>query len=67
MLCAQALAVVSRSMRELAPGQTLRVLCNTEDVTRDLTAWATGGRHEIVATDNQQGATALVIRKSDAS
>ena len=41
MLCAQALAVVAHTMDPLPPGARVEVRYSTEDVRRDLVAWAT--------------------------
>ena len=40
MLCAQALALVAKTMGRLAPGEALEVRYNAEDVRRDLVIWA---------------------------
>ena len=45
MTCAQALAVVARAVARLAAEETLRVRHNTDDVKRDLLAWALDGGH----------------------
>ena len=40
MLCAQALAIVAQAMTRLAHGAQVELRYNTEDVKRDLLAWA---------------------------
>jgi len=40
MACAQALALVAQAMRRLPASQALEVRYTTEDVKRDLLAWA---------------------------
>ena len=40
MLCAQALAVVAQALALLPPGGVAAVRYSTEDVRRDLAAWA---------------------------
>ena len=40
MVCAQALAVVSRAVTQGAAGQIFSVLMNAEDVRRDVLAWS---------------------------
>jgi hypothetical protein len=40
MLCAQALAVVAQAAARLPRGGTLAIAYNTDDVRRDLLAWA---------------------------
>lgn len=40
MLCAQALAVVAKAAERLQPGESLEMLYDTDDVKRDLLAWA---------------------------
>ena len=46
MVCAQALAVVVRALQRLAPGDTLSVLLNAEDVRRDVVSWASAAGHD---------------------
>lgn len=45
MVCAQALAVVARALQQLAPGASLDVLLNAEDVRRDIISWASAAGH----------------------
>ena len=40
MLCAQALAVVAQALRQAAPGASIEVTFNADDVRRDLLIWA---------------------------
>lgn len=40
MLCAQALALVAQAMDRVPEGHALTIFYNTEDVRRDLLAWA---------------------------
>ena len=40
MLCAQALAVVAQAAARLPRGGALEIAYNTDDVERDLRAWA---------------------------
>ena len=50
MLCAQALAVVAQAMAPLPPGGVAAVRYSTEDVRRDLVAWATGRGYGVCET-----------------
>lgn len=45
MLCAQALAVVAQALQRAAPGASLDVALNAEDVQRDLLIWARDQGH----------------------
>lgn len=47
MLCAQALAVVAQALGRAAGGATVRVRYETEEVRRDLLAWASDRGHGI--------------------
>ena len=47
MLCAQALAQVSRAASALPRGASLRIRYNAEDVRRDLVAWARDRRYAL--------------------
>ena len=40
MLCAQALAQAAQAMARVPRGAALRLIYNTEDVRRDVVAWA---------------------------
>ncbi len=41
MLCAQALAVIAKAFKRLAPGETLEIMGSGKDVLNDAIAWAT--------------------------
>ena len=47
MTCAQALAVVAKAAAQLANGQALGVRYNTDDVKRDVLAWARERGHRV--------------------
>ena len=47
MLCAQALAVVSRAIDEAEGDEQIDVRCNADDVRRDLVLWARDRQHRI--------------------
>ena len=47
MLCAQALAVVAQAMGRIEMGEIVQVLYDTEDVRRDLLAWASDRGHRV--------------------
>ena len=65
LLCAQALMVVMKAIKEIASGGTLDITFNSDDVQRDLSTWATELGHAIVSLDDHdltQGGR-LVVRK----
>lgn len=47
MLCAQALALVARAVRQRPIGQATEVLYNAEDVRRDVVTWAADQGHRV--------------------
>ena len=47
MLCAQALARVAQALARVAPGETLAVRYNAQDVKRDLLVWSSGLGHRV--------------------
>jgi len=47
MICSQALAVVAKAALRLSSGDRLIALINTEDVRRDLEAWASRLGHHV--------------------
>ena len=49
MLCAQALALVARSAKQLSAGRALVIRYNAADVKRDLLVWARDRGHRIEA------------------
>ena len=65
LLCAQALMVVMKGVKEIASGGTLDITFNTDDVKRDLMTWAKELGHTIVSVDDQDPAQGgrLVVRK----
>ena len=68
LLCAQALMVVMKAVKEIDAGGTLEITFNSEDVKRDLVTWATELGHAIVSVDDQdmQHGGRLVVRKGPA-
>ena len=52
MLCAQALAQVARAAAQLPERGVLDIRYNTEDVRRDLLAWAADRGHALAAAAN---------------
>ena len=63
MQCAQALAQASMARKRLAPGAVLELLCNADDVTRDLLVWVKELGDLVVKTHTQTDGTRLWIRK----
>ena len=63
MQCAQALAQAGVAMKGLAPGAVLELLCNAEDVKRDLFVWAKALGHTVVGTEEGPEDTRLRIRR----
>ena len=63
MQCAQALAQVNLAMKRLEPGFTATVICDRDDVVRDLLAWAKELRHAVAQTAAQDGITRITLRK----
>ena len=65
LLCAQALMVVMKGIKEVEPGGTLEIAFNSDDVKRDLMTWATELGHTVVSADDQdvQHGGRLVVRK----
>ena len=63
MSCAQALAQAAKAMQPLTRGAILELICNAEDVRRDLVAWAQQVRHQVLDEDARDGDTRLKIRK----
>ena len=47
MTCAQALAVIAKAAAQLTDGQALAVRYNTDDVKRDVLAWARERGHRV--------------------
>ncbi len=68
LLCAQALLVVMKAIKELAPGDVLEIHFNSDDVQRDLSTWATELGHTVVSVDDRDLAAGgrLVVRKEAA-
>ena len=68
LLCAQALMVVMKGMKEIEPGGTLEIIFNSDDVQRDLVTWATELGHAVVSADEQglPHGGRLVVRKGPA-
>lgn len=63
MQCAQALATAGRAMQPLTRGAVLELICNAEDVRRDLVAWAQQVRHQVLSAAVSDGDTKLRIQK----
>ena len=63
MQCAQALATAAQAMQGLARGAILELICNAEDVRRDLVAWVTHVRHRLLSDQVYDGDTRLQIQK----
>jgi len=63
MLCAQALAQAAQAMQPLTGGAILELICNAEDVRRDLVAWAQQVRHQVLSVQVCDGDTRLKIQK----
>lgn len=65
LLCAQALMVVMKGIKEIDAGGTLDVTFNSDDVKRDLVTWATELGHAVISVDDQdlQQGGRLVVRK----
>ena len=66
LLCAQALMIVMKAVKEIEPGGTLDITFNSDDVKRDLVTWATELGHTVVSVDEQDLARGgrLVVRKA---
>ena len=47
MLCAQALALVAQALAACPPGTPVRAVYSTDDVRRDLAAWAAERGYEL--------------------
>ena len=69
LLCAQALLVVMKAIKEIAPGGALDIRFTSDDVKRDLATWATELGHTIVSVEEHDLAAGghLVVRKQAAS
>ena len=63
MHCAQALAQLGVVMKRLARGAVLELVCNTDDVTRDILVWARACHHAVLTTEARGGDTWLNIQK----
>ena len=63
MQCAQALATAAQAMQPLRRGAILELICNAEDVRRDLVAWAQQVRHQLLSAQACDGDTRLKIQK----
>ena len=63
MSCSQALAQTAQAMQPMTRGAILELLCNAEDVRRDLVAWAQQVRHRVLGEDARDGDTRLRIQK----
>lgn len=63
MQCAQALATAAQAMQPLRRGAVLELICNAEDVRRDLVAWAQQVRHRVLGEDARDGNSQLRIQK----
>ena len=65
LLCAQALMVVMKGIKEVESGGTLEITFNSDDVQRDLVTWATELGHDVVSVDDRdlQHGGRLVVRK----
>ena len=63
MLCAQALAQAAQAIQGLTRGAILELICNAEDVRRDLVAWAQQVRHQVLSAQVCDGDTRLKIQK----
>ena len=59
MLCAQALAQITRAVGSLDMGQRVRVRFNAKDVERDIVSWVTARGHQMEG----EGAEALWIER----
>ena len=63
MSCAQALAQAAQAMQPLTRGAVLELICNAEDVRRDLVAWVKHVHHQLLSTQVCDGDTRLKIQK----
>ena len=63
MQCAQALATAAQAMQPLTRGAILELICNAEDVRRDLVAWAAHMGHRLLSDQACDGDTRLKIQK----
>ena len=62
MVCAQALALIARAMRQRQVGEALDIVYNTGDVKRDAVAWAVEQGHRVI---EKAGSTLRIERRRE--
>ncbi len=65
MLCPMPIVLTNKAMRDLAPGESVKVLATDRGAAKDLPAWASDMGNEILASGTEDGALYFVIRKGE--
>ena len=65
MLCPMPIVQTNKAMRELAPGQTIKVLATDKGSLKDIPAWAEDMGNEVVSTGTEGDALVFILRKGD--
>ena len=65
MLCAQALSIVARTIANSKEDGYVEVLCNTEDVRRDIMVWAREQGYPVTESQTSPGVVLLRKLKQD--
>lgn len=63
MLCPMPIVQTNKAMRELAPGETVKVLSTDKGSLKDIPAWAEDTGNEVVSTGTEGDALVFVLRK----
>lgn len=62
MLCPMPVIKTQNRVQELAPGDTLEVLCTDPGALNDIPAWCRINGHEIVATRQDENEVVVTVR-----
>jgi len=63
LACPVPIVRISRAMKALAPGQTLRIEASDAAFAADLDAWLSGRPDQLLSLENNNGLQLAVIRK----
>ncbi len=65
MLCPMPIVLTHKAMRDLAPGQAVKVLATDRGAAKDLPAWASDVGNEVLASGSENGTLYFVSRKGE--
>lgn len=65
MLCPMPIVMVNKAMRNLQPGDVVKLLATDKGACQDVPAWAEDTGNELLESGEEDGALTFFIRKGD--